>query len=179
MEKFVIKTKNLVVGLLGALAMLTVPAAAMAQKGSASPWYIGLHFGQSDIDVVNDSDTAFRILGGYQINKTFAAELAYTDFGSVSVGGTSIKGNAIELVGVASFPVADRFSVYGKFGFSRGEFKGGGASDDSIEPTYGIGARWDFMPNLGARIEWQQYPDVGGSDGSDVDVLSVGIVYKF
>ena len=84
----------------------------------------------------------------------------------------------LDVGGVASFPVADRFSIYGKLGMARGEFKGGGASDDSIELTYGIGARWDFMPNLGARVEWQQYPDVG--DGaSDVSVLSVGVVYKF
>jgi opacity protein-like surface antigen len=178
LEKVVIKTKNLVVGLLGALAMLTVPAAAMAQKAGASPWYVGLHFGQSDIDEVNETDTAFRILGGYQFNKTFAAELAYTDFGSVDVLGTSVKGHAIELVGVASWPLADRFSVYGKLGFNQGEIEAGGASDDSIELTYGIGVRYDFSPNMGARLEWQQYPDVG--DGAtDVSVLSVGIVFKF
>ena len=176
MEKAVTKTKNLVVGLLGALAMLTLPAAAMAQKGrsAASPWYAGVHIGQADIDEANDSDTSFRILGGYQFDKTFAAELAYTDFGTVQ----GVKGNAIELVGVGAWPVADRFSVYGKLGFARGEFKAGGVSDDSIELTYGIGVRYDFAPNMGARLEWQSYPDVG--DGaSDVSVISVGLVFKF
>lgn len=171
-------TKNFVVALLGALAMAAAPA-ALAQKGkTASPWYVGLHFGQSDIDAVDETDTAFRILGGYQFHPNLAAELAYTDFGSVSVGGTSIKGNAIELVAVGSWPVADRFSIYGKLGFNQGEFEGGGVSDDSIELTYGVGVRWDFMPNLGARLEWQEYPDVG--DGaSDVTVMSIGVVYKF
>ena len=172
-------TKKFLVALLGAVAMIAAPA-AMAQKGrsTASPWYVGLHIGQSDIDEVNETDTAFRILGGYQFHPHIAVELAYTDFGSVDVGGSSIKGNAIELVGVGSWPLADRFSLYGKLGFARGEFKGGGASDDSIELTYGVGVRYDFMPNIGARLEWQQYPDVG--DGaSDVSVLSVGVVYKF
>lgn len=171
-------TKKFVVALLGVLAMVAAPA-ALAQKGKTSPWYVGLHVGQSDIDEVNETDTAFRILGGYQFHPHIAAELAYTDFGSVDVLGTSVKGNAIELVAVGSWPLADRFSIYGKVGFSRGEFEGGGQKDDSVELTYGIGVRWDFMPNLGARIEWQQYPDVGGSDGSDVDVMSVGVVYKF
>ena len=170
-------TKKFVVALLGVLAMVAAPA-ALAQKGKTSPWYVGLHVGQSDIKEADDTDTAFRILGGYQFHPNLAAELAYTDFGSVDVAGTSVKGNAIELVGVGSWPLADRFSVYGKLGFSRGELEAGGSKEDSIELTYGLGVRWDFMPNLGARIEWQQYADVG--DGaSDVDVMSVGIVFKF
>jgi OmpA-OmpF porin, OOP family len=170
------KTKNLVIALLGALAMLTVPAAAMAQKGRAggSPWYAGFHFGSADIDVANDSDTSWRILGGYQIDRTFAAELAYTSFGEVQ----GVKGSAIELVGVGAWPIADRFSVYGKLGFARGEFKAGGQSEDSIELTYGIGVRYDFAPTMGARLEWQSYPDVGDG-GSDVSVISVGLVFKF
>lgn len=169
-------TKSLIAGLLGALAMLTVPAAAMAQKGrtAASPWYAGFHIGSADFDEANDSDTAWRVLGGYQIDRTFAAELAYTNFGEVQ----GVKGNAIELSAVAGLPIADRFTAYGKLGLARGEFKAGGQSEDSIELTYGIGVRYDFAPNMGARLEWQSYPDVG--DGaSDVSVFSIGLVFKF
>jgi OOP family OmpA-OmpF porin len=165
-----IKTKKVVAGVLGAIALAVAPAVAMAQ----SPWYAGVHIGQADIDEANDEDTAFRILGGYQINQNFAAELAYTDFGKVQ----GAKGNAIELVGVGSLPVANQFSVYGKLGLSRGEFKAGGVSEDSVEVTYGVGVRYDVTPTVGARLEWQNYPDVG--DGaSDVSVLSVGVVFKF
>jgi len=169
------KTKKVVAGVLGAIALAVAPAVAMAQ----SPWYAGVHIGQADVDEADDEDTAFRILGGYQINQNFAAELAYTDFGKVDDGfGGKVKGNAIELVGVGSWPVADRFSVYGKLGLSRGEFKAGGLSDDSIEVTYGVGVRYDVTPQIGVRGEWQNYPDVG--DGaSDVSVLSVGVVFKF
>lgn len=174
------KAKKLIAGLLGAVAMLALPAASMAQARSAGTgWYAGFHLGQSDVDEVNETDTAFRILGGYQINQTFAAELAYTDFGKVDAGfGFDLKGNAIELVGVGAWPIADRFSVYGKLGLARGEFKLDGQSEDSIELTYGIGVRYDFAPNMGARLEWQNYPDVG--DGaSDVSVISLGLVFKF
>ena len=150
--------------------MIAVPSVGMAQ----SPWYAGVHIGQSDFDEANDEDTAFRILGGYQVNQMFAAELAYTDFGKVQ----GVKGNAIELVGVGSWPIANQFSVYGKLGLSRGEFKAGGVSEDSIEVTYGVGVRYDMSQQIGLRAEWQNYPDVG--DGaSDVSVLSVGVVFKF
>jgi len=172
------KTKKVVAGVLGAIALAAAPAVGMAQ----SPWYAGVHVGQSDIDELDEKDTAFRILGGYQINQNFAAELAYTDFGKVTIAPFSLKANAIELVGVGSWPVADRFSIYGKLGMFRGEGKltGGGLNEkeDSIEVTYGFGARYDVTPTVGARLEWQNYTDVG--DGAtDVSVLSVGVVFKF
>jgi opacity protein-like surface antigen len=170
----VTNTKKFVVALLGAVAMAAAPA-AMAQKSrsTASPWYVGLHVGQSDIDELNDTDTAVRILGGYRFHQHLAVEVAYTDFGTVQ----GVKGNAFEVDAVGSWPLADRFSIYGKLGFARGEFKNG-TSEDSIELTYGLGVQYDFMPNIGARLEWQQYPDVG--DGaSDVDVISIGVVYRF
>jgi len=41
--------------------------------------------------------------------------------------------------------------------------------------------RYDFTRNLGVRAEWQKYQDVGGGDigESDVDVLSIGAIWKF
>jgi OmpA-OmpF porin, OOP family len=167
------KTKKLVAGLLGAAAMLAIPTVGMAQARSANTgWYAGLHIGQSDFDEADETDTALRILGGYQIDKTWAAELAYTNLFDKD----GIEATAIELVGVGSWPVADRFSVYGKLGFYRGEVEVQGAgSEDNTDLTYGIGLRYDFAPNMAARVEWQNY----AGDDSDVSVLSVGIVFKF
>jgi opacity protein-like surface antigen len=168
------KTKKLVAGLLGAAAMLAIPTVGMAQARSADMgWYAGVTIGQSDLDGVDETDTAFRVLGGYQINRMFAAELGYSML--FDKGGAEVT--AIELVGVGSWPLANQFSVYGKLGMYRGEveFTGGG-SDSNTDLTYGIGLRYDFARNLGARLEWQSYT---GDDNSDISVLSVGVVYKF
>lgn len=165
------------------VAALSVPSVGLAQmKGPDSGWYVGGHFGQSDIDELSETDTAFRILGGYQINKHFAAELGYTDFGKVSNSGVTFKGNAIELVGVGSLPLTDKFSIYGKLGFAKVEGEAssslGSAKEDSIEPTYGFGVTYNVSPTLGIRGEYQLYPDVG--DGAtDVSVLSVGVIFRF
>jgi opacity protein-like surface antigen len=48
------------------------------------------------------------------------------------------------------------------------------ASDDSTELTFGVGAQYDVSRNLGVRAQWQRY----GAD-EDVDVISVGVVFKF
>jgi|SRR5688500_7382686 OOP family OmpA-OmpF porin len=167
------KTKKLVAGLLGAAAIFAIPTAAMAQARSADTgWYAGLSIGQSDVDGADENDTAFRILGGYQINKMFAAELGYSNLFDKS----GVEVTAIELVGVGSWPLANQLSVYGKLGMHRAEVEvAGGGSDTETDLTYGIGLRYDFARNMGARLEWQNY----AGDGGDISVLSVGVVYKF
>jgi opacity protein-like surface antigen len=52
-------------------------------------------------------------------------------------------------------------------------------SDDDSETgiTFGLGLRYDFTRNLGVRAEWQRYQEVG--DDLDVDVMSVGVIWKF
>ena len=55
--------------------------------------------------------------------------------------------------------------------------------------TYGIGGQFNFSRNLGLRLEWQRYSGLespsttgGGvtvSGESDIDVLSLGVLWKF
>lgn len=165
-----------------AVAFPTVSMAQMSMKGPDSGWYIGGNLGQSDIDRLGEGDTSFKILGGYQINRNFAAELGYTDFGSASSGGTTVEGTAIELVGVGSLPLSDKFAVFGKLGFAMtdGEASALGvtASDDSVELTYGIGVKYNFTPALAVTAEYQMYPDFANGF-SDVSVMSVGVLFRF
>jgi OOP family OmpA-OmpF porin len=161
---------------------LGVPSLAMAQRTADSGWYVGGALGMADIDRTGDDDTSFKVLGGYQINRNFAAEVGYIDFGKSTTSGVTFKGNAWEAVAVGILPVMDKLGVYGKAGLFWGEAEasgpGGSAKDDSVELTYGVGVQYDFTPNLGVRGEWQKYTDVGNG-ASDVDVLSVGVVFRF
>jgi OOP family OmpA-OmpF porin len=188
-----IKTKKAlaVVGLASAM-VLAGPAFAQEQG-----FYAGVHIGQVKADVdctgastCDDSDSAWRILGGYQFNKNLAAELGYSDGGEVSLAGggisASIETKLWELVAVGSWPFTQNFSAYGKLGMYRADtdLSGTGVTSESESNTgltYGLGVRWDFTKNLGARAEYQIYSDVGGDNigESDVDVISVGVIWKF
>jgi len=160
--------------------ILGVPSFAMAQaKGSADTgWYIGAHIGQADVDELGDDDMSFKILGGYQFSKHFAVEGAYIDFGKTNDAGTEFKATAWEAVAVGTLPIGDRFGLYGKAGFFWGEAEGGGFSDDSVELTYGVGVVFNLARNLGLRAEYQVYTDVGNG-ASDINVMSVGVVFRF
>jgi OOP family OmpA-OmpF porin len=142
----------------------------------------------------DDKDTAWRILGGYQINRNFAVELGFHEFGDASASGPGgridFESNAFELVGVGRFPLSGNFALYGKAGFYRGETKASGSTiltgpidikETNTDFTFGFGLQYSFTPQLSIRGEWQRYADVGGGDidESDVDVMSVGLVVRF
>jgi len=161
--------KKLLVAMLGAGTM-ALSTGAMAQQGPTPGFYVGGEVGKFDIG--DDDDTAFKITGGYQINRTFAAEVSYGSF--FDKGGVELTG--FELVGVASFPLGNKFSVYGKLGFLMWEADAGvGGSEDGTDLTFGLGVQYDVTNKLGLRAGWQRY-DI---DDTDADLFSIGLIYRF
>src|SRR5262245_33699288 len=93
--------KKTTIAALLAASGLVVSSASMAQGKSADTgFYIGATIGQSDFSDVDCSgascdtkDTAFRVLGGYQINRNFAAEVGYHDLGKLTVTDAGATGD--------------------------------------------------------------------------------------
>ena len=88
-----------------AVAALGFAGAAAAQP-SLSSAYIGGTIGQAEykdgcagVGGCDEKDTAWRILGGYQFNRYFAAELGYHNLGEASASAGATEGTAWELVG--------------------------------------------------------------------------------
>jgi OmpA-OmpF porin, OOP family len=194
-----IQKKVLATALLAGFAAL--PTLAMAQaKGGASDlgFYAGASIGQSKSDCngggsCDDKDTAYRIFGGYKFHPNIAVEGGYAPLGETSAsfpgGNVTAEANAWDIVGVGSWPLGNNFSILGKLGFYNAEVKLGGLASGKKTTTdllYGLGGQYDFNRNLGLRLEWNRYsgvksPDVAGISGgdSDVDVLSVGALWRF
>jgi len=190
-------TKIAVTALLGSQVVLW-PALTRAQPETGA--YIGGALGQvTHVDgcdgvpsgiSCDDSDTGWKIFGGYQFNPNFAVELAYSDLGETRLSdpfdSATIRPKAWEVVAVGTFPVQQRFSLYGKLGFYRATTKldttfGITDEDSNTDLTFALGARYDINRNLALRGEWQRYADVGGDDlgTSDIDLFSIGLIWKF
>ena len=193
------------------LAVMTLACCASCPAWSQDAgFYLGASIGQSKAKDTcedpgpfscDDKDTAWKIFAGYQFNRHLAVEAGYTDLGEISIsaasGTTSIRGtievSAFELMGVGSFPVVDRFSLYGKLGIYRAETEQkltvtlgtlsipDNKSEKNADLTFAFGARFDVTRNLGVRAEWQRYLDVGGGEigEDDIDVLSLGVLWRF
>jgi opacity protein-like surface antigen len=176
---------------LAAFAALGLSRAGQAQE-PARHVYVGGMFGQAHWRSAcpgqtscDDTNSALRIFGGYQINPILSAEIAFNNLGKATGNTATIKGNAWEATGVAAWPLFGAVSVYGKLGIFRGNIEGSGAllgdKETNYGPTYGVGAQVDLSRNLALRADWQNYPKLGGSTlpHTDVNVISAGALWRF
>ena len=76
------------------------PVPAAAQQG-----YAGGSFGQFKEDVTGETATGFKLFGGYQVNKNFAAEAAYVSTGTAKINGLEFKATGFTLAGVGTILV--------------------------------------------------------------------------
>ncbi|MFA5916518.1 MAG: outer membrane beta-barrel protein [Burkholderiales bacterium] len=149
----------------------------------------------------DDSDTGYKLFAGYKYNKNFAVEGGYFDLGQFGFTATTVpagtlngnlKLNGLNLDAVGILPINEKFSAFGRVGMnyaeSKDSFSGSGAvnvlnpnpSKREANLKFGAGLQYDFNQSIGMRAEAERYRinDAVGSKG-DIDVLSVGMVYRF
>jgi opacity protein-like surface antigen len=188
-----------------ALSAALLSGAASAQLQPRS-FYAGANLGQSKAQrwclgagstSCDDTSAALKLFGGYQLDETFAIEAGYVHLGTfkANAGGASdeAKAQALEASIVATWPVAPRLGLFGRIGTYRANVREttsfiGTSSNNNTDLTFGLGVRYDISPKLALRGEWQRYLDMGGrnvalgtgaGDLSSVDVLGVGVLWRF
>src|SRR5487761_2302035 len=202
-----------------ALAAIASPLAVADDTG----WYGGGNVGQSRAKIDDaritsnllgsgfatssisndDSDTGYKLFGGYKFNKYFALEAGYFDLGKFGFAATTAAPNAgtlngnirlkgVNLDAVGILPINEKFSALGRlrlnFAEARDSFSGTGAvnvlnpspSKREANVKFGAGLQYDFNPALGMRFDAERYRinDAVGNKG-DIDLLSLGLVYRF
>lgn len=193
--------KSLLIALLAAAAA-AVPALAQAQAPQERGGYVGLQAGTANYkkfcEGINfkcdDSDTAWRFFGGYQYSRNLALELGFANLGAASAGGGAAGDARYEVFAwdlslLFGPQVTPNLFLFGKAGFSRADVDRratggpivGNASEKTGGITYGFGAQYGVTRNLGLRLEYQQYNNVGKSTTGedDIGVVTAGIVWKF
>ena len=161
---------------------------------------LGSGFATSSITDDN-TDTGYKLFGGYKFNRNFALEGGYFDLGRFGFSATtvpagtlngSIKLRGLNLDAVGILPITEKFSAFGRVGLNHAEardsFSGTGAvtvtnpspSKRDTNVKFGAGLQYDFTRSLGMRLEVERYRinDAVGNKG-DVDLVSVGLVFRF
>ena len=123
----------------------------------------------------DDTDTAWKVNIGYQINRNWGIELGYSDFGEFSLRGVSpLGGNVNANVDVTAWTLAlvgtlplgnSNFALLAKLGVARGDFEGRGTvdgtpvsfDDKSTDVFGGIGMRYNINNKLGVLFEIERY----------------------
>ena len=164
-----------------ATALLAASPAMAADDGG---FYVGAGIGKFGVDEgsFDESDTGYKLVGGWMFNKYIGGELEYIDGGTVEDSGFGIDTTALNASVKGNWPVTEQFDVYGKVGYFFWDADVDSSGDSSQEKnesgsdlSWGLGAGYDFTENFGIFGEWQWFQ----IEEADADMMSVGVVWKF
>ena len=170
---------------------------ACSTYAADSYWYTGLGVGYSRVqfypadfspspvpttDSKNEADAGFKGFIGYQINRTWAAEMSYTTLGKFHYkkdNGSVVQDAVYKVTGVGfsavpTIPFTRNLSVYGRLGmffsqtrltfynnnFNLGSSSGGRQFSETGFLS-GFGAQYFFDGESGVRIEYENFGRVG------------------
>jgi OOP family OmpA-OmpF porin len=173
--------------------------AGMAAHADVQPgFYMGAGFGTTKVgddafgSSVDDSDTGFKVFGGYDFNQNFAVEVSYFDLGEASGSFEDIDFGRIDFdAGISGFsasavgtlPVSDMFSVFAKLGFASYDvdahvtvagFGSGSGSTSESDMVYGVGGALGFG-QFGLRLEYEAI----NVDNGDANMISLSGMFRF
>jgi len=187
------------------LAALVFGVAATSVQAYEPTGYLTGSMGRSDHDRFgSNTDFAYKVAAGLQVNPYVALEAQYLDLGKAKDKGlvsssraratSESRGLGANIVG--SIPI-DNLKLFGKAGYHRLKTKSkltvgnqyGSRNKADWVPSLGVGASYAFTPNLDVVAEYERYKDVGdrkvrtknyyANFKHDVDLASVGLRLKF
>jgi OmpA-OmpF porin, OOP family len=189
---------------LSAVAVAVAMASAGAQAAKAddvSGPYVGAAAGGSSFGTQgvsapkigsDESDRAFKVYGGYQINELFGVQAGYVRLGKLQdrfgTGSTTVaqavSGRSLYVVGTGRLPLGDAFALTGKAGLSFGKTSGTNllpAADSLLGAKrslmLGVGAEVRFNRDVAVTVDYERYGKL--SNKVKADALFVGGRFSF
>jgi OOP family OmpA-OmpF porin len=170
--------------LIYAAVAATLLASAPAMAAEDGGFYVGAGFGQFSVDEgsFDESDTGYKLFGGWMFNQYVGGELEYIDGGTVGDNDFGIDTTAFNVSLKGNWPVTEQLDVYGKVGYFFWDAdidvsgdSGQERNDSGSDLSWGLGAGYDFTENFGVVAEWQWFQ----IEEADAEMLSAGVVWKF
>lgn len=155
--------------------------------------YVGLSVGESTYDLnciggaeCDDTDMGGKLYTGGKLNRMFGVELAYVHLGQADANGGTTKVQLANLSLVGNVSLGAQFNVYGKvggfYGWTDIDTATPGAptgEENDFGLSYGAGVQYDFNRNWALAADWDHYRVDYVDRSDDVQLLSVGLIYKF
>lgn len=130
---------------------------------------------------------------GYDFNRFFGLEAGYVYLPKATDNfGLQATNYVVDLLAKLSVPVCGGFSIHAKAGGGYlhssvdTDFGGILGSDNSrshIGPAFGVGASYEFIPNLAIGVDWMRYSGEGKIANSNYqpspDAVFLNLSYKF
>lgn len=184
---------------------LSFSAAALAQEGDQSRYYVALDGGRTlyrdfcngaGAGSCSNSGNAVRLAGGYNFTPMFALELGYADLGKAkfdgmvgaSVASVEYRAEAVQFGAVGTFPLNEAFAGLLRLGVAHtsttiaAPLVGRMWNADKNVVTAGIGGQFNFSRHTGLRFEFEHlgtFGDANTTGTSTVQLVSAGFIFHF
>lgn len=159
-------------------------------------------FGSNFTTDIDDEDTGWKVYAGYRALPWLAIEASYADYGKAKLKANSTLPAAsidtkweVEAFALDLLPTfdMDRFSLFARLGaafyrvradsttvFTGGTTVSGSEKKNDVAFKWGGGGAFQFTPNFGLRVEYEQFEAGNSSTGKgDVSLLSASLLYRF
>ena len=149
-------------------------SAALAAAPASARVYLGAGLGIAHTD---SSEFSWKVLAGYQHNRYWGIEAAYTDLG----GYRGSDADSVSLAFTGTLPLDRRWAIMGKAGAASNRTHTPG-SHDNVDALVGIGVAYTVSRRFGWRLEYEHYGKVetpGGGFSERADNLALVGKYTF
>ncbi len=172
------------------LLALTATTRISASEGFYAGAAIGTASLNEDFDGLNvdDDTTAFRIVGGWQINEYFALEAGYQNFGdfeeTFAINGVSsdarLSADGFVFGVQGQFPISPKVATTGRLGafFWDGEAQINDVSQadpGDTNPYFGVGLSYHVNDAFSITGDWTRYE----LEDTSSNVFSAGFQFRF
>lgn len=169
--------KNTIASLLLLAGTLSLaPAAHAARPG----FYYGIGVGQGNDVVLDQTQGAAKLFGGFNLNRFLGMEVAYVNLGSnyIDYNNNYFTQDGISYEVVGYLPISPYLDLFGKVGLFSWTVSDNYyyASATGVNDVYGFGLSTRVSRTLWVRGEYQRFLDVAGGD---VNLASVSLSVHF
>jgi OOP family OmpA-OmpF porin len=149
-------------------------------------YYIGGAIGQSEATTYcngasgcEDSDSAWKVFGGYQLLDKVSIEGTYLNLGDIRKDGQNSDVSAFAAYGIGTLPITEKFDAFAKLGGAYWKSDNTDGSQNGFGLAYGVGAKMRLNETTKIRAEWEKVTDVdtSNSEESDINMLSIGVEF--
>ena len=147
-------------------------------------YYVGGAIGQSEASTYcngetgcEDSDTAWKIFGGYKLLEKLSVEGAYLNLGDIRKDGQNSDVTGFGGYAVGTLPVTEKFDAFAKLGGVYWKSNNTDGDEKGFGLSYGLGAKMTLNETTKLRAEWEKVTDVetSNSEKTDINILSIGV----
>ena len=142
-------------------------------------FYLGGTLGLASYDTMDDSDIAFDLFAGFDLNETLSVELGWVSFGEVEKSGEALEASAFHVAMMGKLSLQSDLNLYGKLGITSwdadttsGEIS---ASDSGADVFLGVGIDYQVGANSSVRFGADWY----SLDDEEIAVYSIGAKQRF